>query len=315
MSLPPADLERGADSYMGFVGVTTGSSSIRKVFPEWADALRLPTRTLQGHDVALHSPPGTYRELVAAIRNDPRHWGALVTTHKMAVYDAARDLFDDLDDLALTFGEISSVSKRGERLRGAAKDPVTAGLALQEFLPAEHFARSGGAALVLGSGGAGSALTHQLGLRADRPSTIICTALEDSALDHQRRLHERAGISPDVMRYVVTAGPDEVDELVHALPPASLVVNATGMGKDVPGSPLTDAVRFPERAVVWEFNYRGTLEFLHQARAQQQAHDLVIEDGWRYFIHGWTQVIADVFDVEMSPETVTRLSEIATRLR
>jgi len=300
---------------MGFVGVTTAGSSIRKVFPEWADALGLPTRTLQGHDVALNSPPKTYRELVAAIRNDPQHWGALVTTHKMAVFDAAQDLFDDLDDLALTFGEVSSVSKRGDRLRGAAKDPVTAGLALQEFLPTDHFARTGAAALVLGSGGAGSALTHQLGLRADRPSTIICTALEESALDHQRRLHERAGISPDVMRYVVTAGPDEVDALVLALPRASLVVNATGMGKDVPGSPLTDAVRFPDQAVVWEFNYRGTLEFLHQARAQQEARDLVIEDGWRYFIHGWTQVIADVFDIDMPPETVTRLSEIAARLR
>jgi shikimate 5-dehydrogenase len=87
------------------------------------------------------------------------------------------------------------------------------------------------------------------------------------------------------------------------------------MGKDVPGSPLTDDVRFPERGVVWEFNYRGSLEFLHQARAQQQARDLVVEDGWRYFIHGWTQVIADVFDLDMPQQTVERLSEIATRLR
>ena len=49
----------------------------------------LPTRTLVGHDVALDSPAPVYREVVAAIRDDPQHWGALVTTHKMAVHAAA----------------------------------------------------------------------------------------------------------------------------------------------------------------------------------------------------------------------------------
>ena len=53
-----------------------------------------------------------------------------------------------------------------------------------------------------------------------------------------------------------------------ALPPRSLVVNATGMGKDRPGSPLRAGAAFPERSAVWELNYRGELEFLRQARAQ-----------------------------------------------
>ena len=48
--------------------------------------------------------------------------------------------------------------------------------------------------------------------------------------------------------------------------------------------------------MVWEFNYRGELVFLEQARAQQVARNLQIEDGWTYFLHGWTRVIADVFD-------------------
>jgi len=122
-------MTRGAESYMGFVGVSTGGSSIRKVFPEWADALQLPTRTLVGHDVALDSPPQVYREVVEAIRDDPQHWGALVTTHKMAVHAAARDLFDACDELAETFGEISCIAKRDDRLVGNAKDPVTARLA------------------------------------------------------------------------------------------------------------------------------------------------------------------------------------------
>jgi len=79
----------------------------------------------------------------------------------------------------------------------------------------------------------------------------------------------------------------------------SLVINATGLGKDAPGSPLTDQGVFPQRAVVWELNYRGDLVFLDQARAQEKALQLQVEDGWTYFIHGWTQVIAEVFDIEI----------------
>jgi shikimate 5-dehydrogenase len=97
------------------------------------------------------------------------------------------------------------------------------------------------------------------------------------------------------------------------LKPGSLVINATGLGKDAPGSPLMDAGVFPERAVVWDLNYRGDLVFLDQARRQQRERSLRIEDGWTYFIHGWTQVIAEVFDVAIptSGPSFDRISEIA----
>lgn len=158
-------------SYMGFVGVTTSNSSIMKIFPAWAEALDLPTRTLIGHDIPLDSPPETYRSVIQSIRDDPHHLGALVTTHKMAVFNAALDLFDSVDDLARTFGEISSVAKRGARLIGAAKDPLTVRLALEEFVSPDHFATTGGAALILGSGGAGCALSYQLAQRLDVPTS------------------------------------------------------------------------------------------------------------------------------------------------
>jgi shikimate dehydrogenase len=300
---------------MGFVGVSTGGSSIRTVFPEWAKVLRLPTQRLVGHDVPLDSPPAAYRAVIEAIRDDPEHWGALVTTHKVAVHAAARDLFDSLDELAETFGEISCVAKRGDRLVGSAKDPVTARLALEEFLPPDHFRRTGGMALVLGSGGAGTALSHQLGVRHDPPQQIICTALSQEPLDHARSVHERAGLPADLVRYEVTHDADEVDRIVRSLPPASLVVNATGMGKDRPGSPVPDETPFPDHAVVWEFNYRGPLDFWHQALRQRDARQLHVEDGWRYFVHGWTQAVAEVFDVPMPAQTVDELGRVAAGLR
>ena len=58
----------------------------------------------------------------------------------------------------------------------------------------------------------------------------------------------------------------------------------------------------------------------HQAGAravgdQQRARDLVVEDGWRYFVHGWSQVVADVFAIPMPRETVRELADIATDVR
>lgn len=309
------DHPRAGDPWMGFVGVSTGASSIVQVFPAWAAALDLPTRTLRGYDVALDAPAGTYRSLVRSLRDDASCAGALVTTHKMAVYAAARELFDEVDELAQTFTEISCLSKRGDRLLGQALDPVTARLALEEFVAPDHFAATGGAALVLGCGGAGTALGQQLGVRADRPAYVVCTALTAPPLEHARQVHERAGIPDGLIRYQVTADAAAADRLVAALPANSLVVNATGMGKDRPGSPLTDDVVWPEGGRVWEFNYRGPRDFLAQARRHERDRGLHVEDGWRYFVHGWSQAVAQVFDVPMPAATVDELSRIAAGLR
>ena len=67
----------------------------------------------------------------------------------------------------------------------------------------------------------------------------------------------------------------------------------------IPEAQLTDAAIFPERAVVWDLNYRGNLVFLDQARRQEASRKLQVEDGWTYFIYGWTRVIAEVFHVDI----------------
>lgn len=301
--------------YMGFVGVTTASSSIMKVFPLWADILGLPTRTLIGHDLPMDATPAQYRAMVEQIRDDPHHRGALVTTHKMNVYAAASDLFDELDPFAVSCAEISSISQRGDRLIGRAKDPLTVDLALNDFLPADHFADTGAEVVILGAGGSGTALSWALAERADAPSRITVTARKDADLDTLREVHRQHGTPEGLIRYVRTDSPAEADALVAAAPAGSLIVNATGLGKDRPGSPLTDEVVFPERAYVWEFNYRGSLEFLHQAEAQQASRELTVVDGWRYFIHGWSQVVADVFELELTPEIVEQLAAAAESVR
>lgn len=305
--------EGHAAGFMAFIGVSTGASSIMGVFPRWAEILGLPTSTLVGCDVPLDAPSERYRREVQAIREGPGHLGALVTTHKMALYDAAADMFDELDAFARACGEISSISKRGTRLFGHAKDPLTASLALDDFLPIDAF---GGVrdAIVLGAGGAGLALTWSLAERDDPPRRIVVTDPDPERLQHLEAVHRRRGTPAELLALAV---PEEgaTAEMLAAAPEGSLVVNASGLGKDRPGSPVPKDAVFPHHAWVWEFNYRGSLEFLAQARAQQRERDLVVEDGWRYFIHGWSQVIGEVFDIEMTPQIVELLSESAEEAR
>ena len=120
---------------MYFIGVSTGQSSIMRIFPRWAEALGLDA-VLVGIDFPLDSPPARYREAVEFIKADPLSLGALVTTHKVNLLKASRDLFDELDPLALRLGEVSCISKRATRLCGHAKDPITVGFALAAIVEA-----------------------------------------------------------------------------------------------------------------------------------------------------------------------------------
>ncbi len=305
-----------SEGYMGFVGVSTNSSSIMKVFPLWADILGLPTRTLRGHDLPLDATTEDYRSLVSDIKQDPQHRGALVTTHKMNLYQAASTLFSEIDPFGVACHEISSISKRDGELVGRAKDPITVALALEDFLPPTYFRDTGAEVLILGAGGSGTALSWALVHRQnDLPSAITVTARSPQKLEELQQVHAHLGTTPGFISYVPVSSADESDALVAALPPGSLVVNATGLGKDRPGSPLSDDVVFPRNAFVWEFNYRGSLEFLHQATAQAESRSLQVVDGWRYFIHGWSQVIADVFELDLSMGTVEELARAAETVR
>ena len=143
---------------MYFIGVTTQSSSIMKVFPAWADHLGLDA-VMRGIDFAPNSDPARYREAVDFIRRDPNSLGSLVTTHKVNLLKASKDLFDELDPYAQTLHEISSISKRGVRRIGHAKDPITAGAALEAIVEDGYWASSVGHLCILGSGGSSLALT------------------------------------------------------------------------------------------------------------------------------------------------------------
>jgi shikimate 5-dehydrogenase len=299
-----------------FIGVTTGSSSIRTVFPLWAAELGLGDVRLVGIDLPVHAPRDSYRRVVDFLARDPLCRGALVTTHKIDLYEACHDMFDEVDPLARLMRETSCLSKRGGELLCSAKDPISSGLAMAAFLPPGYWSATGADAFLLGAGGSSIAISWNLARPqhgTNRPSRIVVSNRSPRRLETIRRVHAELGTDVPV-ECVHTPGPADNDLVLAGLAPRSLVVNATGLGKDAPGSPLTDAVRFPRSAVAWDLNYRGDLKFLDQARAVGHVRT---EDGWVYFLHGWMQAIGEVFDVDIptSGPRFEALSRIAAAAR
>ncbi|WIB25731.1 shikimate dehydrogenase [Curtobacterium sp. MCSS17_015] len=314
-----ADLSPATVPTFYFIGVTTGGSSIRRVFPLWAAELGLGDVVLTGIDLPVHAPAADYRRVVEFVKQDPLSLGALVTTHKLDLFRAAADVFDEVDPLAELMHEVSSISKRDGRLVAHAKDPISSGLALDAFVPPGHFATTGAELVVFGAGGSAIAIDWYLtrtGRGADVPSRVVVTNRDDQRLEALRAVHDASGAQ--VVLHTERADDLSVNDAVLAAAPAgSVVINATGLGKDAPGSPLSADASFPEGALVWDLNYRGDLVFLDQARAQAVARGLHVEDGWTYFVHGWTQVIAEVFDVTIptSGPGFDRLSDLAASTR
>ena len=305
---------------MYFIGVTTHRSSIMKVFPRWADFLGLGDVAMQGMNFQWHDEPENYRRAVEFIKRDPLSCGALVTTHKLDLLRACRDQFDRLDEFAELMGEVSSISKDGGQLVGHAKDPITSGLALEAFLPERHWERTGAEALVLGAGGSAIAVTWYMLQKQhgrNRPSRIVVTNRSIPRLDEIREL------SPaDRGRYPVRVPPHasanghrrdhghaqariadhQCDRTWAKTRPARRSrIRPCGLTRAWLGISIT-----AENCCSWS-----------RPAAQPPAKNLQIEDGWIYFVHGWTRVIAEVFhiDIPTSGPVFDELARIAADAR
>jgi len=314
MNLPEAATEKT----LYFIGVTTGQSSIMQVYPKWAnEALGLGDTVIKGIDLEIHGPAEDYRRVVNFIKNDPLSIGALVTTHKIDLYNAAKDMFEYLDPYAAMFGELSSISKKDGRLEGYAKDPISSGLTLDSFVPADYWSEKGGELFIMGAGGSAIAICSHLlnpSNGANIPSKVIVANRSlPRLLEIERLINEINPSVPSV--FILSPDTSDNDRILSGIKPCSLIINATGLGKDRPGSPLSDDCVYPSNSLVWELNYRGDLTFMKQAIAQAEEKQLFIEDGWTYFIHGWTQVIAEVFHIDITGELFDACEKIAREMR
>lgn len=311
------ELKCATQPTMYFIGVTTGKSSIMKVFPDWAKALGFSDTVIKGIDITIHAEPETYREVVRFIKNDPLSLGALVTTHKIDLYSAAFDLFDYLDPYAKRFGELSSISKDGDKLCGHAKDPITCGLAMEEFILRNYWRQNPEAGvMIMGAGGSAISMCSYLmrnEFAGNYPKKIVVVNRSQPRLTEIEKINNTMNPGGIQCEYHLTPEFTQNDEILATMSEGSLIINATGLGKDRPGSPLTNEAVFPNYAIVWEINYRGDLLFMHQALKQKEKENLVVVDGWMYFVYGWTAVISEVFHTPIQGELLKEMDRIAAR--
>jgi shikimate 5-dehydrogenase len=263
-----------------FVGVSTSGSLVHRAMERWRPLVGGDV-AVRGRDLPIDAPDAAFRELLDDLRQDPDALGAVVTSHKVALFRAARDRFARLDDVALACGEVNAVRRTPTGLIGFARDPVSVGRVVDRIWPAH----GGDQVVCLGAGGTAVALGRHL-LARPRPPALVFADRRPEAVAHLQGALG-AGVTTRV-------GPGPWDELVAGARPGALLVNATGMGKDRPGAPLTPSATFPPQSVLWELNYRGDLVLLAQARAQE----VEVHDGWSLFCQGWAAALAAVLDLD-----------------
>jgi len=169
---------------------------------------------------------------------------------------------------------------------------------------------STGSVLCFGCGGTAIALGRHLLARGhqgvihavDRDPTAVERLANALGDDGRSRVQARSSAAP-------------WDEAIAALDPGALIVNATGMGKDRPGSPVTDSAVFPVESVVWELNYRGDLRMLDVARAQSRQRKLAVHDGWSLFCQGRASALSAVLALPDDPQLGERFAALARDLR
>ncbi|GAB2922032.1 hypothetical protein [Streptomyces mayteni] len=301
-----------------FVGVTTEGSLAHRAFDGWAAELG-ERWALRGVDLPADTPPDTYRRLVAALRDNPAVRGAVVTAHKLRLFRACAAELASRDGAVRLTREVNALAAGGGRNRtvtGFARDPLSLTRTLPDLL------RLAGAdsvadlhVLCLGGGGAATALLLALhadpdrgwAARAETPARLVVADTDPRALHELAAVAARLGVDTGRLSLVPVAAPADCDALVARLPEGSLVVNATGLGKVVPGSPLTDRAPLGRAALAWDLNYRGPLTFLRQAAA----HGTPTADGWEYFVAGWAGALTAVAGVPLTEELLRRFAGVA----
>jgi hypothetical protein len=54
---------------------------------------------------------------------------------------------------------------------------------------------------------------------------------------------------------------------------------------------------------------------MQQALRQRESRPVFVEDGWLYFVHGWTQVVAQVLHFDLTPVVFEELNQAASSVR
>jgi len=306
--------------HVWFLGVSTAQSAIHRLLPAWRDELQV-NATVVGQDLPVGASAGAYMSFLDDLERDDRAIGAIVTVHKVGLLDAARMRFAAVEPVADLLGETNSVRCTGHGLEAYCRDGRALRRTLDETLDPGHW-DTGAEVLCFGVGGAARALllatmTESVSGRSpqterpSRPKIFHAAGRSQDRLTAFAVVADAAGVPPECLRLHRMTSEADAAALVAELPASSLIVNATGLGKDAPGSPLPERATFPRGAIAWDFNYRGDLRFLDTAVAAR----VQAIDGWLYFLHGWTEALAPLLGRSLDDDGFTRLAAASEPFR
>ena len=167
-----------------------------KRLPALDGGARPPEIVIEGVDLKIHDSPEAYREAVAQIKYDPLSLGALVTTHKIDLFNAARDMFDYFDPYAdhvrRDLEHLQARRPPGRARQGPDQRRVEPGRDHRAGLFRAH--RRARAVLWRGRlGGRHPAAPDEQAERADRPEKFIVVNRSQGRLDSCERWSRRIG--------------------------------------------------------------------------------------------------------------------------
>jgi shikimate dehydrogenase len=308
-----------------FIGVTTKQSAIARILPLWSEVFGTEL-DLIGIDLPIAADPSEYRRVVRTLKNDLKAIGSVVTTHKLNLFRHAADLFDEFDTLSELTQEICLIAKQDHHLVGLAiPDCLSANNSLKNMIGTNYWQTHNSDVLCFGAGGVARSIALCLLFDLDFnsplerrqlsiPRKLLLVDNDQEQLKSISKLLEPVRENLEIS-YFFHTNPADNDQLLANLPAGSLIVNATGMGKDRPGSPITDQAIFPSESVVWDLNYRGERNFLQQAEFQKSQLKLNVHDGWLCFLHGWTQALQIALRQTLSEKQFQQLEKIAEPFR
>lgn len=273
-----------------FLGIRTAGSAAHKAFPVWTDAMGWDA-TLVGVDIPRDSACATYHDFLAMMKADRLCVGTQVTAHKVRVHDCLAAELAECDPDVQLLGEVGAIATTGRGFAGFSPDMLALGAELSAMLAGQKGRFAMTELVILGGGGAGRAIALA-GARLGNGRVSKITLTERSAevrAELAGKVKEIAALNRDI-DFDIQDG-EANNEVVERSAPGSLIVNATGVGKDAAGSPISVNVRFPPGAVAWDLNYRGDLGFLRCATAQSGSREVMALDGWNYFVRNWFECL------------------------
>lgn len=297
-------------SFYRFLGVSTSKSLVNEAFPRWMNVLEKDI-SLQTFDLPIGSSEKSYLQYCSELKH-PNVVGSLITSHKTEIYEYCRGQFSILSNEATKLREISAIRNTdtlGE-LHGHNTDLEGARRSFEKLsVQNDNWISGSREVVIIGAGGACISILHCIQEHFPEVEKVSVTEISQERITTAKEIADNNSfraeffLSSETERRIANSGK------------APLVINASGVGKDTPGSPVSNTSCFPKNSTFWELNYRGDRELFFRLRDQSGSANFTIEDGWQFFVDGWTFNILFVLSIVPDDNIVEEMRRCVKSLR